>query len=54
MRLINLMTFVGALLLLAMMPAFLHFGRATGATAVASWATVGALGFLAVMALRGR
>jgi hypothetical protein len=54
MRLINLMTFVCALLVLAMIPAFLQFGRAAGAGTSASFATVAALGMLAVLAVRER
>jgi hypothetical protein len=54
MRLINLMTIVCALLLLALIPAFLQFGRAVGVNASASLATVAAVGFLAVLAFRQR
>ena len=54
MRLINLMTFVGALLLLAMIPAFLHLGQVVGAGQTASVATAAAIGMLALCALRQR
>jgi hypothetical protein len=54
MRLINLMTFVCALLLLAMIPAFLQLGRVAGAGNTASIATAAAVGMLAIFALRQR
>ena len=50
MRLINLMTFIGVLLLLAMIPAFVNFAQATGTPRAASWAVFA--GIIAVMAAR--
>jgi uncharacterized membrane protein len=50
MRLINLMTFVFVLLVLAMIPAFVHFAQATGTPRAASLAVFA--GIIAVMAAR--
>lgn len=50
MRLINLMTFVCVLLVLAMIPAFVHFAHATGTPRAASLAVFA--GIIAVLAAR--
>ena len=52
MRLIHLMTFVCALLLLASVPACLQFGRIAGLPQSVSMTTAGAICFLAFMAAR--
>lgn len=52
MRIVNLMAFVCAMLLLAMMPACLQFGRLAGADPSVSLATVAAVGCLVVLAVR--
>jgi hypothetical protein len=46
------MTFVCAMLLLAMIPACLQFGRLAGLQPSASLATAGAVGVLALAAVR--
>jgi hypothetical protein len=51
-RLINLMTIVFAMLLLAIIPALLQFGRMAGAPPSTTLATLGAIGFLVVMFIR--
>jgi hypothetical protein len=43
MRIIHLMTFVFAMLLLAMLPACLNFNRTAGLNPVTSFATAGAV-----------
>ena len=52
MRLIHVMTFVCALLLLASVPAVLQFGRLAGLPASVSFTTAGAVCFLAFLAAR--
>lgn len=50
MRLINLMTLIGVLILVAMIPAFLQFAQATGTPRAASLALYA--GIIAVLAAR--
>jgi hypothetical protein len=50
MRLVRFMTFVTALLLLAMVPAVLQFARMNGLHPSSALATMGAVCFLAVLA----
>ncbi len=52
MRLVHLMTFVSALLLLASIPACLQFGRLAGVPPHVSVTTAGAICFLAFVAAR--
>ncbi len=52
MRIVNLMTLVFAMLLLAIIPTMLQFGRMAGANQSASLATVTAVGCLVVLARR--
>ncbi len=52
MRIVNLMSLVCAMLLLALMPAFLQFGRTAGATPSMSLAAVAALGCIVVLVAR--
>jgi hypothetical protein len=52
MRLIHVMSFVCAMLLLAMIPACIQFGRLSGVQPAASLATVGALAALAFLTAR--
>jgi hypothetical protein len=52
MRLIHVMTFICALLLLAMIPACVQFARLTGVQPSASLATIGAVAMLALMLAR--
>jgi hypothetical protein len=49
MRLVHLMTFVCAMLLLAMIPACVQFARLAGVHPAASLATVGALAAIALL-----
>jgi hypothetical protein len=52
LRIINLMTFVVAILLLAMIPAYLQFARLNGLHFSASLTTVGGLAVMALAAVR--
>jgi hypothetical protein len=52
MRLIHMMTFVCAMLLLAMIPACVQFARLAGVHPSASLATLGAVAVVAVLATK--